>query len=94
MTIPECRCGYEKCRGRVNGDDLLRYGAAWDEKIRAALVDVLSVQQPLWEILRSGVQDEVQAAVADPRLVPPCTTMLIKRGSTTNAPIMDLPCGI
>jgi hypothetical protein len=55
-----CRCGAPTCRKLVHADDLLRYGDAWDAEVRAAIPDVLLVEQPLWALLPAP--DELRAA--------------------------------
>jgi hypothetical protein len=53
-----CSCP-EKCRGYLRPDDFDHFYAVWDEQLRAALQQALSVAQPLWGLL----SDETAATV-------------------------------
>ncbi len=44
----DCRCGAPGCRGRVDGDDLLRFADRWDPLVREAVRAAAAVDQPLW----------------------------------------------
>jgi len=48
----DCHCGEACCRGRVGGQDLLRYHEPWDAEVRAALAAAARVEQPLWPVVR------------------------------------------
>ncbi|MEZ0227737.1 MAG: SET domain-containing protein [Planctomycetota bacterium] len=47
----ECRCGSKKCRGPIKGEDLVRFGAAWDREVVSALAKSREVPQPLWRYI-------------------------------------------
>lgn len=48
-----CLCGSPRCRGAVNGRDLLRFAEDWDAEARLLLDLVAGVEQPLWPYLLS-----------------------------------------
>lgn len=60
MTSFVCRCGAPGCRGGVGPDDLPRHYAAWDAAVQQALPLLVSVDQPLWPLVRNP--DELRAA--------------------------------
>ena len=47
----DCRCGSPRCRHTIRGEDLITHGAAWEEEVRAALVQSRTVPQPLWRYI-------------------------------------------
>lgn len=47
-----CFCSAPNCRGSIQPDDPLRYGAEWDALIAAAVASIPNVAQPLWELVR------------------------------------------
>lgn len=47
----ECRCGSKKCRGSIKGEDLIKYGAQWDQEVRSALARSRDIPQPLWRYI-------------------------------------------
>jgi hypothetical protein len=43
-----CSCGFERCRGVIRPDDILRYADAWDALVAGPFRLLRAVAQPLW----------------------------------------------
>ncbi|MEZ4386981.1 MAG: SET domain-containing protein [Candidatus Krumholzibacteriia bacterium] len=52
-------CGCTACRQVVRPDDLDRYGAVWDRKVRRALAALRKVPQPLWDLVDPATRHQV-----------------------------------
>jgi hypothetical protein len=63
MKVTCCASG---CRNIVSGDDLEKYHADWDAVVRAALMSVHDVEQPLWPLLDRGVRSELATFLDTP----------------------------
>ncbi|MCC7265531.1 MAG: SET domain-containing protein [Candidatus Latescibacteria bacterium] len=62
-----CHCGAPGCRGRVEGDDVLRCGEAWDAVVAQTAPLVALVAQPLRGFMQDPVfLDELAAGRAAP----------------------------
>lgn len=57
----ELHCGCENCRGALRIDDIDVYGKQWDAQIKAALLAVPYVIQPLWDLLSQDIRDRIGA---------------------------------
>jgi hypothetical protein len=66
----ECHCGSPRCRGRVRGDDLLRFADEWDERVRRAFALIGLVEQPLWAFVRG--KEEIARRVRTGERPPSC----------------------
>ncbi len=66
-----CCCGATNCRGTVRRTDFDLYADEWDGKLRRAVARMNAVEQPLWEHVKD--QHELNAAAANPALLPTCT---------------------
>jgi len=58
----ECRCGAPACRGVIRADDAVRYGDAWDRRVREALPLARTVDQPLWPFVKD--KDALEAILS------------------------------
>jgi len=52
-------CGCTACRGVLRPDDIDRYGAVWDRKVRPALDRLQKVDQPLWSLVDAATRQQV-----------------------------------
>ena len=47
-----CLCGSPRCRSSVRPDDPLRFAEEWDALTASAFPHIVSIEQPLWELVR------------------------------------------
>jgi hypothetical protein len=66
----DCACGSRRCRGIIGPPDFESLAEQWDDALRAAVADVASVDQPLWEYLTELERGALLAAAAAPRAMP------------------------
>ena len=59
-----CCCGSGVCRGQVQPDDNRRLVSFWDELVQAALCFSRTVEQPLWNLIPTVEQRELEAYLA------------------------------
>jgi hypothetical protein len=59
-----CSCGSAVCRGQVEPDDNRRLVSFWDELVQAALCFTHTVEQPLWCLIPTEEQRELEAYLA------------------------------
>lgn len=50
-TPMQCACGQRECRSTVLPNDIEKMGNAWDESVKVSLGKLLTVPQPLMELL-------------------------------------------
>lgn len=58
-------CGCAACRRFVRADDFDRCSDTWDARVRAALVSLTRVPQPLWVLLDVSTRYELAAFLED-----------------------------
>jgi len=58
----DCLCGSKSCRSRIQPDDAWRMADVWDQSVQAAVAQIDSVDQPLWELVKEP--DAVRALAA------------------------------
>jgi hypothetical protein len=63
----ELQCSRSDCRGCIGPADFDRYYADWDEKIKTALPQLFSVEQPLLALLDAPTQEALNQYQRDPR---------------------------
>jgi hypothetical protein len=72
-----CACGAPRCRGEVRAGDLDRHAEAWDAVVREVIPRVLSVAQPLWDLVVE--QGALRAAAEAPATLRSCRTLARER---------------
>jgi len=76
-TAFDCFCGAATCRGRFGAAVDDRLVRLWDGQLRDAFPQLGKVAQPLWPLVRE--KREVEAALADPALLPSVGAHLLSR---------------
>lgn len=66
----DCLCGAGGCRGRVEPHDRLVLVDRWDRLVRAALLLLPTVPQPLWPLV--GSPEAVSASISGRAAIPSC----------------------
>lgn len=56
----EIHCGCDGCRKRLHPEDIDKYGNVWDEMIKAALISIPDVPQPLWEMVNPDIKNRLE----------------------------------
>lgn len=65
IDVPiEIGCGCDDCRGVLLPGDIDTYAQVWDDRVRSALDIAGSVLQPLWGLLESEIQADVEDYIA------------------------------
>jgi hypothetical protein len=59
-------CTYNDCRGKVCAADFENLYPTWDEKIKKSIFKVFKVNQPLFPILETSVQQELKSLQENP----------------------------
>ena len=59
-------CSKPGCRKRVSSDDLDRLYPIWDEQVKAALLLIARVDQPLWDLVDDPLNEKIQAFLDNP----------------------------
>ncbi|WP_320005905.1 SET domain-containing protein [Maridesulfovibrio sp.] len=61
----DIHCGCDGCRKRLKPDDIDNYGKVWDEMIKAALLTIPDVPQPLWDMVTPDIKNRLEALRLD-----------------------------
>jgi hypothetical protein len=69
-------CGCLNCRKVLHPDDMQKYASLWDAQIKAALLVVPQVPQPLWAYMDTAVCEQV-VAVLDGKLAFPSVRSMV-----------------
>ncbi|WP_319778778.1 SET domain-containing protein [Maridesulfovibrio sp.] len=56
----EIHCGCDGCRKQLRPDDIDKYGNDWDELIKAALLSIPDVSQPLWDMVTPDIKHRLE----------------------------------
>ncbi len=59
-------CSRPDCRRVVSAEDLDRYYPVWDQQVKAALLQVRQVDQPLWDLVDAELEKRIQEFLTDP----------------------------
>jgi uncharacterized protein len=57
-------CGCRRCRKVIRPGDITRLAAGWDSRVKAALAELPTVEQPLWYLVDRRTQRAVEGYLA------------------------------
>ncbi len=72
-------CSKPGCRGVVTATDLDTYFPTWDKEVKAALLRIRQVEQPLWPLVDSTLDQRIQQFLADPEQHYPSLSLVKRR---------------
>ena len=59
-------CSKPGCRGVVTAADLDTHLTVWDKEVKAALLSIRLVDQPLWPLVDSALEQRIEQFLSDP----------------------------
>lgn len=72
-------CSKPGCRGIVSASDLDTYVSVWDEEVKSALLRIRQVEQPLWSLVQTELEAQIDDFLADPEQHYPSLSLVKRR---------------